>query len=166
MWQRILLSGTGLIAGSLVRSLVSETRAKSRATTRAPAVGAVVYCDLAFGYAEHSGVYVGQGLIAHLNRHGQIELVSPQAFVSGTPAQVIWYSAAGSRSVGCTTAAARARGQVGNRRRYNVIADNCHQFSSGCLTGDFDNSDNFLWQLRNRAEQQLGAERWASWRVA
>ena len=37
-----------------------------------PAVGSVVYCNLSM-VAEHSGIYVGDGQIVHLNGNGRME---------------------------------------------------------------------------------------------
>ena len=47
-----------------------------------PKKGSVLYCDLSFGIAEHSGIYVGDNRIVHLNGKGEIEAVSPAAFLS------------------------------------------------------------------------------------
>ena len=52
---------------------------------------------------------------------------------------------------------------VGKSRDYNFIMDNCHQFTSGCLTGDFENADNFLWMLKDTAGEVLGADNWRLW---
>ena len=49
-----------------------------------PEMGSIVYCDLALGYAEHSGVHVGAGQIIHLNGQGKIEMVSVEDFVVET----------------------------------------------------------------------------------
>ncbi|WP_213073841.1 hypothetical protein [Acinetobacter sp. WCHAc060033] len=50
-----------------------------------PVRGSVVYCDLTLGngIAEHTGIYIGNNEIVHLNRHGFIEAVSPKEFLSG-----------------------------------------------------------------------------------
>lgn len=40
-----------------------------------PVIGSVVYCDLLFGYAEHSGIYVGDDKIVHLDGSGLIEII-------------------------------------------------------------------------------------------
>ena len=42
-----------------------------------PVMGSVVYCDLAFGHAEHSGIYIGNDQIVHLDGSGDIEIVTP-----------------------------------------------------------------------------------------
>lgn len=128
-----------------------------------PKIGSVVYCDLAFGYMEHSGIYVGNGEIVHLNSKGNIETVSASEFIDGTTAISIYVSCRDGRSVGDEDIAERALSMVGYRRDYNVIFDNCHQFASGCITGDFDNSDNFLWMLKHTCEKKLRSNEWRVW---
>lgn len=132
-----------------------------------PVKGSVVYCDLALGYAEHSGIYVGDDSIAHLDGSGRIEIVSPTAFLNRlngwNSAISIYVSCRGSEAVGAINAAERALRMAGSSRSYNVVLDNCHQFSSGCITGEFDNSDNFLWMLKHTAEKHIYSDTWRVW---
>lgn len=130
-----------------------------------PKIGSVVYCDLALGYAEHTGIYIGNNEIVHLNRKGMIETVSPESFIRGTSAISIYVSSYGDRSVGSSAVAERAKAQIGNCREYNVILDNCHQFTAGCLTGDFENSNNFLWMVKDTAREELGSDNWRVWNL-
>ena len=127
--------------------------------------GAVLYCDLPIG--KHSGIYVGKKKIVHLNGDGTIEKVSPRGFIDRlgglNTAMSIYVSCAGTSAVGSPEVADRALNMVGNRRNYNVILDNCHQFSAGCLTGDFDNSSNSLSMLRNEARTVLDTDTWRVW---
>jgi cell wall-associated NlpC family hydrolase len=46
-----------------------------------PVVGSVVYCDLALT-TEHSGIYVGENQIVHLDGDGDIQIVSPDDFLA------------------------------------------------------------------------------------
>lgn len=128
-----------------------------------PAIGSVVSCDMGFGYADHSGIYIGNQQIVHLLGNGEIEIVSPKAFVSNTSALSIYVSCRDSLPVGSSRAAALARSQVGNRRTYSLLTDNCHRFSSGCLSGDFDNSDCFFWMLKSQCSKVLNANTWRVW---
>ncbi|KAE9539257.1 lecithin retinol acyltransferase family protein [Ursidibacter maritimus] len=128
-----------------------------------PKKGSVVYCDLAFGYAEHSGIYVGNNKIVHLNSRGNIEIVSASEFIEGTTALSIYVSSSNGKSDGSEPVCRRALRMVGKCRDYNVILDNCHQFTSGCLTGNFENSDNFLWMLKDTTEKILGSDEWRVW---
>ena len=131
-----------------------------------PRVGSVVYCDLAV-FAEHSGIYVGKGRIAHLDGSGRIEIVTARQFLKRlgglNPADSIYVSCDDEGAIKASKVAKRAREMEGGERPYNVILDNCHQFTSGCLTGDFENADNFLWMLKHTAEQKLGATTWRLW---
>ncbi|KKO47674.1 hypothetical protein VT06_15790 [Arsukibacterium sp. MJ3] len=129
-----------------------------------PLPGSVVYCDLAFGFAEHTGIYLGGGRIAHLNGNGIIESVDQHDFVKGTPSIRIVVSARNTSAVGCGKVAERARTMLGSRRRYNFILNNCHQFTAGCLTGDVENANSFLWMVKFEAEKKLRADSWRAWR--
>lgn len=128
-----------------------------------PVAGSVVYCDLAFGYAEHSGIYIGRRRIVQLSSTGEIESVSPRRFIEGKTAISIYVSCQDRVAVGDAAVARRARKMVGKHRDYNLVLDNCHQFSSGCLTGDFENADNFLWMLKRTTEAVLGSNTWRVW---
>ena len=134
-----------------------------------PVRGSVVYCDLACT-VEHSGIYVGHNRIVHLDGNGAVELVSRSEFLGRlgglNPAMSIYVSSAGTNAVGSAQVASRALAMVGGQRKYNVLLDNCHQFTSGCLTGNFENADNFWWAVKATAERELGAESWRVWNSA
>lgn len=148
------LAATGHVFENYVRSKVK------------PVVGSVVYCDLAL-VAEHSGIYVGKGKIAHLDGSGKIELVTARQFLKRlggfNPAMSIYVSCNEGGAVGSARVGRLARAMAGGERSYNVILDNCHQFTSGCLTGTFDNADNFLMLLKHTAEKELNATEWKVW---
>lgn len=126
----------------------------------APALGSVVYCDLLCGYAEHSGIYVGNQQIAHMNRHGCIELVSAAEFVQQTTARCIYVSAKAQSSCGEIAIATRARAAVGKQYHYRLWQRNCHWFSASCLTGQQSHNTVLLTQLRLLAKQKLGVTQW------
>ena len=132
-----------------------------------PVPGSVVYCDLACT-VEHSGIYVGDGKIAHLNGDGAVELVTRDVFMARlgglNPALSVYVSCAGAEAVGDDLVAHRALVMAGTSREYNVVLDNCHQFTSGCLTGSFENPDNFWWCLKMTAENELRADTWRVWK--
>ena len=125
-----------------------------------PIEGSILYTDLLNNYAHHSGVYIGNNKIVELNRHGQIQVVSPEKFMSAGTGTEIYVSCANNKAIGAQAVAKRARSQIGLKRKYNVLSNNCHQFSSGCLSGDFENDDNFLWMLKTSAFKHLGANNW------
>jgi hypothetical protein len=122
---------------------------------------------MAFGFADHSGVYVGDGKVVELSRNCWIQKVSLSEFMD-TPALVntaisIYVSSHDGRGIGSATIARRALDMVGSRRNYNLLFDNCHQFCSGCVTGNFENSDNFLWMLKDTAKRVMRADEWRVW---
>lgn len=133
-------------------------------TIREPAIGGAVYCDLALGHAEHSGIYIGNGLIAHLNRFGTVETVDRAKFLEGTPAFSIYTSCVGTMPIGYESAAIYAKRvlEQNRRRRYNVILENCHMFTSECITGE-KSSNTFLWMLKHESEKHHGTNNWRVW---
>ena len=129
-----------------------------------PVTGSVLYCDLVFGYAEHTGIYLGAGRIAHLNGQGIIEAVDRETFLEGTTGVSILVSSKDKQAVGSPIVADRAKYMLGRRRKYNFLLDNCHQFAAGCLTGNFNNTQNFLWMVKDEAERRLSSNTWREWR--
>lgn len=154
MWQKLL----AIPAINLYESMCDVLR--DRVT---PVPGSVLYCDLAFGYMEHSGIYIGNNNIVHLSGRGTVEVVSPEEFIENTTAVSIYVSSRNGTALGCAEVARRAKASVGRYRDYNFLLDNCHQFSAGCLSGDFDNSNNFLWMLKDESKKYLGANEWRCW---
>lgn len=157
-----MLANFLLMPACAAAELVTDIVLRAKVT---PKVGSIVYCDLALGYAEHSGVYIGDNKIVHLNRHGDIEVVTPRSFIKNTPAIGIYVSCHGPNAKGCKHTAQRAENMVGKKRDYNVFFNNCHQFSSGCLTGDFENSDNLLLLLKYTANDKLKVNSWRVWDI-
>lgn len=128
-----------------------------------PKEGSVVYCDLAFGVGSHSGIYVGNYEIVQLSSSGKVEAVGPRRFVEGKTAISIYVSCQDDEVVDSAQVAERARSEVGNRRDYSLLGRNCHQFCVGCLTGDFDSSNDLLWELKIEASYVLGSNTWRVW---
>lgn len=133
-------------------------------TVDAPRPGSVVYCGILFGQVEHSGIYVGKNRIVSLASTGEVVKQSPEEFLDGlTTGDTIYVSCQGKSPVGDADVAKRARRKVGHHRDYNVVLNNCHQFASGCLTGEFENADNLLETLQDTAASVLGADTWRAW---
>mgnify|MGYP005993335003 CR=1 FL=1 len=128
-----------------------------------PTVGSIVYCDMYCGYADHSGIYIGNNQIVHLNGAGLIEVVSPKGFMANTTAINIYVSCDEDYAAGASYVAENAIQMLGESRDYNVIIDNCHQFTAGCITGDFDNSCSFMWMLKDEAKKHLSSNTWRHW---
>ncbi len=89
-----------------VHALLRSFRDNVLAEHVTPVPGSVLYCDLAAGYAEHSGIYVGGGgtkCIVELSRQqGRcvINLVSPGEFISGEIGFSIYVSSRNGPAVG------------------------------------------------------------------
>jgi len=130
-----------------------------------PIRGSILYCDL-FGIAEHSGVYIGNNQIVHLEKSGYVRTSHPFDFVDGTSSVIIRVSAKGASPVGSEDVARRAESMVGTKRRYNVLTNNCHRFASGCLTGSFNNSRTLLSLLKADAAERIGAKDWRVWDIS
>lgn len=134
--------------------------------------GCVVCHSMIGEQFEHSGIYIGEYKIVSLsskgkiiNSHAQIVEESTRKFIEGplNSNRLIWVSCRGESPVGDQKVAARARKIVGERRNYNVLRDNCHQFTSGCLTGDFENADKRFTSLKSTVADTLGADNWRIW---
>ena len=145
---------------NIIESIVDTIRDNVK-----PKIGSVLYCDLAFGRAEHSGIYIGDNQIVHLSGKGNIEVVSPKQFIDGTTAINILVSCKDTEAVGSEEVANRAKKMVGKKRDYSFLFDNCHQFTAGCLNGDFENHNNFLWMLKLETSEHLGSDTWRHWDI-
>ena len=151
-----LLFGTAI--ANILESVVDTCR-----ESVVPRAGSIVYCDLAFGHAEHSGVYIGNNEIVHLNGNGRVEVVSPRSFMSNTTAANIYVSCEGRYVSSGKQIADNAKMMLGSYRDYNFILDNCHQFTTGCITGDFESSCSFMWMLKDEARKHMDANTWRHW---
>ena len=125
-----------------------------------PAIGSVIYCKLVSQF-EHSGIYIGNNKIVHLNGDGLIEAVSPKEFgerLDGLNLSFCNYTSSNSKgvSVGSKKVADIAKKMIGKRRDYSLVLDNCHQFTAGCLSGNFENITNFFWMLENDVKKCFG----------
>lgn len=145
------------VVGSLSKSLIQNLFWK----TDGPVRGSIVYCDLAFGYAEHSGVYVGNGRIIHRNGKGLIEVASIRQFLADTTALSIYVSCnTQGRAVGNESTAQIAGAMLGVQTDYSLLNENCHQFCSHCLSGDIFSNTFTLTQLKRDAHAHIQASQW------
>ncbi|QCG98975.1 hypothetical protein E6C67_26855 [Azospirillum sp. TSA2s] len=155
------------MAGKLISNFAESFVDNVIRDTVYPVPGSVVYCELTFGLCEHSGIYIGGDEIVHLDGSGYIERVSSKEFLERlkglNTAISIYVSCEDKAPARSSMAVGRAKEMVGHKRAYNVILDNCHQFTSGCLTGNFNNTDNFLWMLKDTARREIGANSWRVW---
>lgn len=148
-----------------VSDVVWELITGSKGCT-APVPGTPVYCDLAI-IAEHTGIYIGDNKIVHLNGDGKIEVVTPKKFVSrldgANPSKTIYFAVANGKAASNQKIADRARAMIGKRRQYNVLLDNCHQFTCGCLSGDFENPCNYFTLVQAEIWSRFGIFSWKEW---
>jgi hypothetical protein len=153
-----------LLGSALGLNLVTSLVDNLVWTVDAPIRGSIVYCDLAFGTSEHSGIYIGNNQIVHRNGRGKIELVTPGEFTSGTTGATIYVSCDKyGDAVGYDDVAHDAESMLGTKQNYSLLGKNCHQFCSYCLSGDWDNYHVSLSQLKYQAKSALGASQWRAW---
>ena len=145
--------------GSLAKSFVDNVF-KDKVT---PIKGSILHCSL-LG-AEHTGVYIGNNQIVELLGSGEIRIASPSMFIDGTNAISIYVACNEKTPLGGDYIAERAKEMIGNRRQYNLILDNCHQFTAGCITGNFENSDNFFLFVENTIKKNMNRGESIEWRV-
>ena len=48
----------------------------------------------------------------------------------------------------------RAKSKIDQTINYSLTSNNCHIFTSGCLTGDFKNKDNWFSLLEETVEKR------------
>ncbi len=155
-----------------------------------PARGSVLYCDYAFGAFEHSGIYVGNGLIVNLSGEGRVEYAIPQEFIDGKSAMSIYVSCRDDSAVGSEAVARCAEAAVGTSREYDFLTNNCHKFVTDCLkdacpeafcdetvhpslpdeaihryvSGELDeNTGDALFLVKSAAKLVLGVNTWRVW---
>lgn len=146
-------------AGSLANSFVDNVfRDKV-----VPKAGSILHCSL-YG-AEHTGVYVGDGLIVELLGTGEIRETTPREFIGGTNAMSIYVACNDDEPLWSPHVARRARLMAGGSRSYNLLLDNCHQFTCGCISGDFESSNNFFWMVEDVVSKEMNNGNSVTWRV-
>lgn len=122
--------------------------------------GAIVFCGLLNTF-EHSGIYIDNSSIIELNGDGKIRKVSVNKFLTSSELRNNkLYTFVNKNNIPiCTYSfSQRAEKMLNSCRNYNVIFDNCHQFTSGCITNNFENADNAFWMLKTTIEQRFGCE--------
>lgn len=143
-----------------------------------PIIGSVLYVDfiVAASVIQHSGIYVGNDRIVHLNGDGLVENVSPSEFIGGFGGlkcgSSIYISCNNTNAVGCENAADIALAEVGNSYEYSIVKFNCHQFVSSCIHGfvggpdymDFkDRIISTLTGLKINCRVNIDSNNWRVW---
>ena len=108
-----------------------------------PVKGCILKCDLGV-LLEHTGLYIGNGRIVSLNRHSQIRIETEHSFFppGTTPNSNRIYAACYGKTdepLFSPEIARRAKKKVNQETPYNVLFNNCHRFTTGCITGNFEN---------------------------
>ena len=105
MWKLITRAMVVAAASVATNSACGAVKSayKNFDTKVIPKKGSVLYCDLTGSFLEHSGIYVGDNRIVHLNGKGEIEVVSPAAFLSPFALQDIYVSCMENSAVGSST---------------------------------------------------------------
>ena len=126
------LSGDDLKPGAaLTPSVFLSTDSRTR-----PAPGSIVCCHV-YGVIEHTGIWLGDEMIAELHGSGLIRAVSPQRFLAGRTGDCIFVAAnAGHQAMADEETASRALECVFTYRDYDLLENNCHRFVWFCLTGE------------------------------
>lgn len=133
-----------------------------------PRPGCVMHCAL-LAVADHSGVFVSRNKIAELEGEGDIRCILPDVFLNSSFMRGSnIYVACDKKTgvvIGSRKIAIRANDMAGGVRDYNIILDNCHQFTSGCISGDFNNPNNFFWMLEELIIKKMNRGRPISWLI-
>lgn len=130
------------------------------------AMGTPVYCKLDF-ILEHSGIALGDKIV-HLDGDGVVVYTSPREFIErhngSNPAVNVYYAAVGkNKPLANAAAAKRAKLMIGQKVNYNPALKNCHGFTIGCLTGDFEKSLTLDIKQVDTVIDQLTKKTW-QWR--
>ncbi len=111
-----------------------------------PELGSILYCYLFGGVCEHSGIYVGNNEIVHLNGDGLVEKVNHITFKKRLDgknlAKNIYVSCKGLKAVGSKNAAEAAMKLVGERFPYSMTGFNCHAFTALCFEKSLESPKN------------------------
>ena len=135
-----------IVEPSFQRRIARGSMAKSGLEISLAAVrpGAVMLVGLAV-VLEHSGIYLGDGMVAELHGSGAVGRVDLERFRLGADDDQIKLRMGSWVYVACTFAengftplchdevAAIANDYVGQRVAYNLLVNNCHLFSATCV---------------------------------
>ena len=115
-------------------------------------VGAILKVDLKLN-ADHSGIYLGYGNVAELDGSGKIMVSYLDDFLKGDRSwrcgENIYaaYDNNNLKFLADEKFALRAIKSLCQIREYAFDTENCHKFTTGCITGNFDNDVIFFSSL-------------------
>ena len=146
-------------AGSFKKSFVDNV-IRDKVT---PIIGSILHRSL-FG-VEHTGVYIGNNQIVELLGTGKISIVTPEKFIGSVNAISIYVACNGTKPLGGAYIAQRAKKKANSSRNYHLLTDNCHQFTTGCITGNFENSTNYFALVEKSIKNKMNNGNHIKWRV-
>jgi len=123
--------------------------------------GSILCCKLRI--FEHTGIYVGNGMVVELHGSGVIRLVNFHQFVrQGRQIYVACHPQDGELADEST--AQNAEAQIGKRWGYHLVQNNCHRFTYGCLSENFRSQVNLFWKLEEGIRQKYQLNTAIYWR--
>lgn len=105
--------------------------------------GAIVVVDLGF-FAEHTGIYIGDGKIVELYGDGSVNTVSKKDFIMGgyknndfsfRTGLHIYSASYDGNVIASQDVANRAKELIGKKINYSTLKNNCHMLSGYCFAG-------------------------------
>lgn len=121
---------------------------------RQPVYGSIISTGLYDGLGEFSGIYAGNHQVLTLVQKTRCpQLITLEEFSMLPPANTaseiyIAFQPGSWKAASFPQAVRRARELLDGTGDYRLLVMNSHQFCSGCLTGDFDNLDTGLAELK------------------
>lgn len=101
----------------------------------AVAAGSLVVCEI-YHLFEHTGIYLGDGLIVELSGTGLVRAISVERFLQGRSGNHLLVACDASGRVLANPAVAdRASQHIYSYQPYDLIQNNCHRFCCSCITG-------------------------------
>jgi hypothetical protein len=101
----------------------------------AVAAGSLMVCEI-YHFFEHSGIYLGDGLIVELSGTGLVRAISVERFLQGRSGQHLLVACDASGRVFANPAVAQHASQlIYSYQPYDLLHNNCHRFCCSCITG-------------------------------
>ena len=114
-------------------------------------IGSILRVSLKFN-TDHSGIYLGYGNIAELDGSGKIMVRSFDDFIKGDRTMrngknICVATDCSGNVLAKPEIARRAIKSLCQIRDYDVVTENCHRFTAGCITGNFTKDITFFFSL-------------------
>lgn len=133
-----------------------------------PCVGSVVKVDLMGGMVDHSGIYVGDGMIVevtNIDGAAAVRRVSTEEFINGPggffrTGAYIYVACKKDRDGKCVPMGAqdiadRANAAVDQVSSYDLVTNNCHLFTEYCVTGEEPVPPGILFSIENALRRRF-----------